>query len=251
MTRLLIHGTGRMARRIQARLPAFDSFKLIGLVSNSKPEDTTLWSPALADISQDVDLLIDFTLPDGTRTAAQWCEQNGVALLSGTTGLAEDDKLALKKAARKVPVLWAPNLSFGVALVDSLVRQTAAALGSKADIHIAETHHVHKVDAPSGTALALAATAMEGRGEQLKDLLGSEDISGDREGGLTFSSAREGEVIGEHTITFRLADEEIEIRHKALDRDVFAIGALKAGEWLVGQKPGYYSTSDWLKKIAT
>ena len=97
MTRLLIHGTGRMALRIQARLPAFDSFKLIGLVSNSKPEDTTLWSPSLADINEDVDLLIDFTLPDGTRTAAKWCEQNGVALLSGTTGLAEEDKLALKK----------------------------------------------------------------------------------------------------------------------------------------------------------
>lgn len=249
MTRLLIHGTGRMGRRIQARLPAFDNFTLVGLVSKSKPEDTNLWSPALADIDQDVDLLIDFTLPDGTRTAAQWCEQNGVALVSGTTGLAEEDKLALKKAARKVPVLWAPNLSFGVALLDSLVRQAAAALGSEADIHIAETHHVHKVDAPSGTALALAATAMEGRGKRLEELLGSKDL-GDlveaEDGGLTFSSVREGEVIGEHSITFRLAGEEIELRHKALDRDVFAIGALKAAEWLVGQKPGYYSTSDWL-----
>jgi 4-hydroxy-tetrahydrodipicolinate reductase len=238
VTRLLIHGTGRMGSRIQARLPAFNNFTLVGLVSKSKPEDTNLWSPALADIDQDVDLLIDFTLPDGTRTVAQWCEQNGVALVSGTTGLAEEDKLALKKAARKVPVLWAPNLSFGVALLDSLVRQAAAALGSEADIHIAETHHVHKVDAPSGTALALAATAMEGRGKRLEELLGSKDL-GDlveaEDGGLTL-----------HSITFRLAGEEIELRHKALDRDVFAIGALKAAEWLVGQKPGYYSTSDWL-----
>ena len=250
MIQLLIHGTGRMARRIQARLPGFDGFKLVGLVSNAQPEDIPLWSPALADINHDVDLLIDFTLPDGTCAAAQWCEQNSVALLSGTTGLAEEEKLALQQAARKVPVLWAPNLSFGVALVDSLVSQVAAALGPQADIHIAETHHVHKVDAPSGTALALASTAMAGRGERLEDLLGSEDLddlADNGDGGLTFSSVREGEVIGEHTITFRLADEEIEIRHKALDRDVFAIGALKAGEWLVGQKPGYYSTSDWLE----
>lgn len=250
MIQLLIHGTGRMARRIQACLDATDGFKLVGLVSNSQPEDTTLWSPSLSDIHQDIDLLIDFTLPEGTRAAAQWCEQNGVALLSGTTGLSDEHKLALTNAARKVPVLWAPNLSPGVALVDSLVRQTAATLGPQADIHIAETHHVHKVDAPSGTALALAATAMEGRGERLEDLLGSEeldDLDDTGEGGLSFSSVREGEVIGEHSITFKLADEEIEIRHKALDRDVFAIGALKAGKWLVGRKPGLYSTSDWLE----
>jgi 4-hydroxy-tetrahydrodipicolinate reductase len=172
-----------------------------------------------------------------------------VALLSGTTGLTDEDIKALKTAAQRVPVLWAPNLSFGVALVASLVRQAAGALGASANITINDIHHQHKVDAPSGTALALATAVMEGRSERLEDLLDPErleSLSNGDEGALTFSSVREGEVIGEHTVSFALPDEVIEITHKALERDVFAKGALKAGEWLVGQGPGYYSTGDWL-----
>ena len=220
-----------MARRVLAQLPEFENYELVGLVSRSQQDDLseTDWFPSLDDIKTSADLLIDFTLPGGTRLAAQWCESNVVALLSGTTGLSEEDIEALKTAALKVPVLWAPNLSHGVALVTSLVAQAATALGVDASIHISETHHKHKLDAPSGTALALAAAAMEGRSEA-----------------PAFTSLREGEVIGEHTVSFALADEVIEITHKALDRDVFAKGALKAGEWLVKQKPGYYSTSDWL-----
>ena len=131
----------------------------------------------------------------------------------------------------------------------SLVRQTAGALGATANITINDIHHKHKVDAPSGTALALATAVMEGRSERLEDPLDPERLesltNGD-EGELTFSSVREGEVIGEHTVSFAMPDEVIEISHKALERRVFAKGALKAGEWLVEQGPGYYSTSDWL-----
>ena len=133
--------------------------------------------------------------------------------------------------------------------MSSLVRQTAAALGVAANITINDIHHKHKIDAPSGTALALAAAVMEGRSERLEDLLEPqrlESMLSGEEGELAFTSVREGEVIGEHTVSFALPDEVIEITHKALDRAVFAKGALKAGEWLVGQKPGYYSTSDWL-----
>ena len=108
-------------------------------------------------------------------------------------------------------------------------------------IAISDIHHVHKVDAPSGTALALSSAVMEGRSRGLM----VPDHSND-EGEPVFSSVREGEVIGEHTVSFVLPDEEIEITHKAVSRDVFARGALKAGEWLVLQEAGYYSTNDWL-----
>lgn len=251
MTRILIHGAGKMARRVLALAPGFENCKVTGLVSRSKPEDmaSTGWYASLEEFNNEVDLLIDFTLPAGTLAASEWCARNGVALLTGTTGLSGEEIQSLKKAAQEVPVLWAPNLSFGVALVNRLVRQAAAALGTGADVHIAETHHQHKVDAPSGTALALAETVMEGRGEKPEDLFEPselEKLAGAEKGKLTFSSVREGEVIGEHTVSFRLPDELIEITHKALDRDVFAKGALKAGEWLVSQEPGYYSTSDWL-----
>ena len=242
MTRALVHGAGRMARRVLAHMPEFEKYELAGVVSRTQPEDlpATDWVASLEDFNTSADLLIDFTLPGGTRTAADWCACNGVALLSGTTGLTDEDIKALKTAAQSVPVLWAPNLSFGVALMASLVRQAAGALGASANITINDIHHQHKIDAPSGTALALANAVMEGRSERL------ESLSNGDEGELTFSSVREGEVIGEHTVSFALADEVIEITHKALERDVFAKGALKAGEWLVGQGPGYYSTGDWL-----
>lgn len=242
MTRALVHGAGRMARRVLARMPDFEGYQLTGLVTRTLPDDLSAIDcfASLDELEATADLLIDFTLPGGTRTAAQWCASNGVALLSGTTGLAEEDIRALKQAAKKVPVLWAPNLSHGVALVKTLVAQTAGVLGPDVNIHIEETHHKHKQDAPSGTALALAAAVKEGQGE-------GADVAviGDSQN-LTFTSLREGEVIGDHTVSFILNDELIEITHKALSRDVFANGALKAGQWLVKQAPGYYSTSDWL-----
>ena len=111
MTRTLIHGAGRMARRILARSTEFDRIEILGLVSRSRPQADpgANWYASLGELDFSVDLLIDFTLPGGTRDAAQWCAANRVALLSGTTGLAEADTGALKSAALKVPVLWAPT----------------------------------------------------------------------------------------------------------------------------------------------
>jgi len=251
MIRTLLHGAGRMAYRVLAHMPEFEKHELAGLVSRTQPDDVTVtgWFASLEDFNAAADLLIDFTLPGGTLMAAEWCARHDVALLSGTTGLTDEDIKALKNAARKVPVLWAPNLSYGVALTGGLVRQAAEALGTRANITITDIHHQHKVDAPSGTALALATAVMEGRSERLEDLLEPGrlgNLSTGEEGELVFSSIREGEVVGEHTVSFVLPDEVIEITHKALDREVFAKGALKAGEWLVTQLPGYYSTSDWL-----
>ena len=239
---IIVHGAGRMAARVLEILPEFEHYELAGLVSRSPVEHRTgiSWFASLEDFDGSADLLIDFTLPGGTRSAAQWCARNKIALLSGTTGLNDEDVKALRLAAVEVPVMWAPNLSFGVALMSSLVRQTAAALGASATISIKDIHHRHKVDAPSGTALALATAAMEGRSGDLQSPL-KDDVDD-----VVFSSVREGEVIGEHTVGFVLPDEEVEITHRALNRGVFARGALKAGAWLVAQRPGYYSTKDWL-----
>jgi len=232
-----------MAGRVLAQLPEFPAYELAGVVSRTRPdnEDRAVWFASLEDIKEPVDLLIDFTLPGGTRAAAKWCAANGTALLSGTTGLTEEDIQALQDAAVKVPVLWAPNLSQGIALMSALLRQTAEALGKHAKVAITDIHHIHKVDAPSGTALALSCAVMEGRSRRLQGSGHQND-----EGEPVITSVREGEVIGEHTVSFVLSDEEIEITHRANTRDVFAKGALNAGEWLVLQEAGYYSTNDWL-----
>lgn len=257
MIRILVHGAGRMARRVLDKSAENPEYVITAVVSRTRPEhsDTGVfaglnWFTSLDTCKVSTDLLIDFTLPGGTGAAAQWCQKNGVAMLSGTTGLNDDDIRALKQASLTVPVLWAPNLSQGVALLRSLVRQAAGVLGVQANVTISDVHHEHKVDAPSGTALALAEAVMEGRSQPLEHLLAEdrlEESTESDEGELAFLSVREGEVIGEHTVSFELPDEVIEISHKALDRDVFAAGALKAGSWLVKQPPGYYSTSDWLK----
>lgn len=234
MIRVLVHGAGRMAGRVLANIPAFPGYELVGVASRSRPRDgiATDWFESLQDIQQPVDLLVDFTLPGGTQAAAQWCASRGTAILSGTTGLTKADFDALKEAALRVPVLWAPNLSQGVALISALVRQAAESLGEQAKVHITDIHHVHKLDEPSGTALALSSAVMAGRVDNADE--------------PEISSIREGEVIGEHVVSFVLPDEEIEITHKAVSRDVFAGGALKAGKWLVSQEAGYYSTRDWL-----
>lgn len=253
MTRVLLHGAGRMARRVLAQMPGFENFELLGLVSRTKPDDDigTDWFESFNEVGDSPDLLIDFTLPGGTRLAAQWCSARNVALLSGTTGLTENDVKALENAALRVPVLWAPNLSHGVALMTSLVREAASVLGVSANISISDIHHQHKKDAPSGTALALAGAVKDGRSVCQQSVLSAHILaepSADDEEGITFSSIREGEVVGEHTVSFAMGDEVIEITHRALDRDVFAKGALKAGTWLVEQAPGYYSTADWMRQ---
>ena len=240
-----------MAQRVLARMPEFENYQLAGVVSIIPPEDvqTIAWFASLGELDTTADLLIDFTLPGGTRDAAQWCEQNGVAMLSGTTGLTDEDITALKNAALKVPVLWAPNLSHGVALMSALVRRAAGALGLQANIEVTDIHHVHKVDAPSGTALALAAAVKKGQSGLPVELSETSKVVKPADHGdanIVFNSVREGEIVGEHTVSFTMPDEVIEISHKALDRDVFASGALKAGEWLLSQAPGYYSSSDWL-----
>lgn len=252
MTPILVHGAGRMARRILALMPEFPGYDLIGVVSRVPPESDNVsdWFASLEDTKRPADILIDFTLPGGTRAAAQWCASNGTALLSGTTGLSDEDTRALQDAALHVPVLWAPNLSQGVALMMALVRQTAGVMGFQAEIAITDRHHVHKIDAPSGTAVALSSAVMEGRSKHMEAMGREKELSAVDDCDPEISSIREGEVIGEHTVSFVLPEEVIDITHKATSRDVFARGALRAGEWLVEQEPGYYSINDWLGLVS-
>lgn len=236
MIRVLIHGGGKMGCSLLAALKSSADFELAALIAQPRPDGLAeeTWFPTLAQCDVEADLLIDFTLTGGPDVAARWCAQRRIPLLSGTTALSDADKAALQSAADHVPVMWAPNLSYGIALMNALVRRAAGVLGGDADIHVTETHHVHKLDAPSGTALALAETAEEAR----------PPTEGDDE--ITFTSIREGEVVGEHTMRFSFDKEVLEVTHKALDRDIFVHGSLKAGQWLLKQAPGYYSTREWL-----
>jgi 4-hydroxy-tetrahydrodipicolinate reductase len=189
---------------------------------------------------------IDFTSPEGTRTAAQAAlarRERVPAAVIGTTGLGEADERAIAELAGVAPVVVAANFSLGVNLVLGLVRQAAKILGPAWDAEVVETHHRAKRDAPSGTALAIARSIAAGHGvdyDQVKRHTRDGEVGARPRGEIGVSSIRGGDVIGEHVAYFFGAAERIEIAHRATSRTIFAAGALQAAAWVVGKPPGRY-----------
>lgn len=198
---------------------------------------------------RDSDVLIDFTTPEATLEHAKLALDHGKALVIGTTGLGTAEQAAIDEAAKKAPVLQAANMSLGVNLLLSLVEKTASLLGDEFDIEIFEAHHRHKIDAPSGTALALGHAATAGRKVKLDDVMvpARHGQTGARpQGAIGMSVFRGGDVVGDHTVTFAGIGERIELAHRASDRSLFAKGAVRAALWLKGKPAGAYSMRDVL-----
>jgi len=195
------------------------------------------------------DVVIDFTHADSVVEHAGTAYQFGRAYVLGSTGLGDKEMAALSVAAQKAPVLQAANMSLGVNLLMSLVEETAKRLGPEYDIEIFEAHHRHKVDAPSGTALALGEAAAKGRGVSLEAAMIPArfgQIGARPQGAIGLSVFRGGDVIGDHTVTFAGIGERLELSHKASDRGLFAKGAISAALWLAGQPAGRYRMKDVL-----
>jgi 4-hydroxy-tetrahydrodipicolinate reductase len=195
------------------------------------------------------DVVIDFTTPTLVAGHVRLAVAHGTALIVGTTGLRAADEAALDEGARHVPVVQAANMSIGVNLLLGLTRQVAARLDAGYDIEIVEMHHRHKVDAPSGTALALGRAAAEGRGvvlDAVSDRI-RDGLTGPRRSGrIGFATLRGGDVVGEHTVIFAGEGERIELTHRATSRLIFARGAVRAALWTDGRPPGRYGMDDVL-----
>ena len=193
--------------------------------------------------------LLDFTAPEASLTFAKETANRGSIHVIGTTGFSADQEETLASISKGARVVKAGNFSLGVNLLMVLTKQAAMALGPDYDIEITETHHRHKVDAPSGTALMLGEAAAAGRKLDLAENSerGRDGITGaKKERAIGFSSVRTGEVIGEHTVIFGGPTERLELKHIASDRSLFADGALRAACWAQYQKPGLYSMMDVL-----
>lgn len=232
-TRLLIHGaSGRMGRTL-LRLCAEGvvDCSVVGAVSRRPAQRVVDGVPQFASSELHgvpaFDVAVDFSLPEGFDPLLALCTQRGAALVSGTTGLSDDQREAMAAAAASIPVLWAANFSLGVAVLEELVERAAGALADW-DCDIVETHHVHKKDAPSGTALALGAAAARGGA------------------GARYASLRAGDVVGEHLVQLTGSGERLELVHRATSRDVFARGALHAAVRLPGRGPGAWRLRDLL-----
>ena len=192
---------------------------------------------------------VDFTLPTATEANLRASIESGSALVIGTTGLEERQLKAMERAAHEVPIVYARNMSVGVNVFMSLVARAAKALGDGYDVEILEAHHRHKVDAPSGTALALGERIAAAKGRPLEDLAvyAREGRVGPRvPGTIGFAVIRGGNIVGEHTVRFIGAEEQVELVHVADDRKTFARGALRAARWAAGRAPGFYSMADVL-----
>ena len=193
--------------------------------------------------------VIDFTFHEAVPANIAKAAEEGVVYVLGTTGLTDDEQNAVDKAAKKIPVVQSGNYSLGVNLLLGLVAKAAEVLGVEYDCEVVETHHRHKKDSPSGTALMLARAAAEGRGQDFDDVavFGREGMVGERpQGEIAVHAIRGGSVIGDHTVMFAGDVERVEITHKAQTREAFAAGALRAALWAADKKPGIYSMRDVL-----
>ncbi|MCG8707550.1 4-hydroxy-tetrahydrodipicolinate reductase [Brenneria sp. 4F2] len=206
-------------------------------------------SDSLDAIRNDFDVLIDFTRPEGSLAHLAFCRQHHKSMVIGTTGFDEQGKAAISAAAQEIGVVFAANFSVGVNVMLKLLEKAATVMGEYTDIEIIEAHHRHKVDAPSGTALAMGEAIAGALGRDLKTcaVYAREGYTGERDPkSIGFATVRAGDIVGEHTAMFADIGERVEITHKASSRMTFANGAVRASIWLKDKKSGLFDMKDVL-----
>ena len=231
---------GRMGRAVSQVLDAREDVVVATRFDRGETPDLSL-----------CDVIIDFSTPEASVELARACaERGGPALVIGSTGLSPEQDAEIEAAADRIAIVRSGNFSLGLNILIGLVEHAAQRLdGRDWDIEVLETHHRRKVDAPSGTALMLGEAAANGRGRDLEDLRTApyDGITGPREAGqIGFASLRAGGVIGEHTVLFGSDDELLTLSHSAIDRSLFAKGAVAAAAWVRNRRPGLYDMQDVL-----
>ena len=263
MVKVAITGAGgRMGRAlIEAALDAAgahligatvrDGSSLAGVDAAELVGRSRSGAPVVTDLSalSDAHVLIDFTTIESTLANLAHCVTHEIPCIIGTTGFSADEEHAIVEAARHIPIVYAPNFSVGVNVVLDLLDRTARVLGDTVDVEVLEAHHRHKVDAPSGTALAMGRTVAQALDRTLEDVAvyGRQGQTGARpREQIGFATVRAGDVVGEHTVLFASEGERVEITHKASSRRTFADGAVRAALWVSEKTPGLYSMRDVL-----
>lgn len=253
MIKVVIAGaSGRMGQALLQALVAAPDLRLYaaldrpGAAALGRDAGELIGAPLGVLVSADVaaaltgaDVLIDFTRPDATLNHLAICREKGVGAVIGTTGFDAAGKAAIAAAAETIPIVFAPNMSVGVNLALKLLDMAARVLDEGFDIEIIEAHHRHKVDAPSGTALALGEAVAKALGRDLKEcaVYGREGVTGERDPStIGFATVRGGDIVGDHTVLFAGTGERLEITHKASSRMTFALGALRAARHIVGRR---------------
>ena len=257
---VVIGAAGRMGRRIVALAAESGQFDIVGAVENEGHPEIGKDAGLTAGISPlnvslgsswpaEANIAIDFSLPEVANRTLQQCTTHGAALVMGTTGLTAAQQEAVKTAARKIPIVYATNMSVGMNVLFSIVGKVAAMLGEDYDIEIVEEHHRFKKDAPSGSALTLAQNICQSTnrpypGSLIYSRSGKDALR--KRGEIGMHAVRAGDITGVHSVLYSTLGETITLNHTAHSRDTLVRGALRAAEWLIGKPPALYSLSDVL-----
>jgi len=258
--RIAIAGaSGRMGRMLIEAVLAADDLVLSGALD--RPSSPAIGQDAIAyqhascgvvitdDLQaglRDAQVLIDFTRPEGTMGHLALCREHGIKAVIGTTGFTPDQKAQIGAHAQHIGIVMAPNMSVGVNVVFKLLDMAARALREGYDIEIIEAHHRHKVDAPSGTALAMGEVVAAALGRDLKEcaVYGREGVTGERDPStIGFATVRGGDIVGDHTVLFAGTGERIEVTHRSSSRVTYAQGSLRAARFVVGRASGLFDMS--------
>ena len=254
--------SGRMGRMLIEALRASDDMVLAGALdvaaSPAIGSDATAFLGHASGVAitadlrtglKDADVLIDFTRPEGTLAHLALCCELGVKAVIGTTGFTEPQKAEIAACAQRTAIVMAPNMSVGVNVTLKLLQMAANAMATGYDIEIIESHHRHKVDAPSGTALKMGEVIADALGRDLKDcaVYAREGVTGERDpSSIGFATIRGGDIVGDHTVLFAGIGERIEITHKSSSRATYAQGSLRAVRFLADRKTGMFDMFDVL-----
>jgi len=222
-----------------------DLGKDAGLVAGKEPVNVNIDST----LPPNADCMIDFSVPQAADATVDYCLENNVAMVLGTTGLGDEQLEKIKAAAQKIPIVQAANMSVGMNVLFALVGKVASMLGEDYDIEIVEAHHRFKKDAPSGSALTLAKniaseTARDWPGCLVHGRAGKDTLR--RKDTIGIDAVRAGDITGRHSVIYSTVGETVKLAHTAHSRDTFAAGALRAAKWLVAKEPGLYSMADVL-----
>ena len=248
--------TGRMGKSIILESKVFQNIKLVSLCESIGHQDVGKdleGVKIIDDLNEFVsscDVIIDFTIPNGTLSLMKAMQKNKrVALVTGTTGYEKEEELRFNHLLRGLKVLRSSNMSLGINLLSNVSKFIASRLGHEVDIEVIEAHHKDKKDAPSGTAISLGESIAAGRtGSQNNFIYRGLNFNKAREeGDIGFSSIRGGDIVGDHTVHFLMNGERLEFTHRASEREIFARGSLQAAEWLKNKEPGLYSIQDIIK----
>lgn len=246
MIKVLINGcNGKMGQEVLNAINNNEKFEVLnGVDIKENPEYNFPVYTSTDEIKEKPDVIIDFSVPVATMKILEYAKENKVPIVIATTGLSDDEKQKIKEYSKTIPIFQSANMSYDINLMKKVVAEVAKNL-NQTDIEIVETHHNRKIDSPSGTALLLADSinnALENKMEYNFNRFQNREKRNKNE--IGFSSIRGGNIVGEHTVIFFGENESFEITHKAYSRGVFAEGALKGAEYIVGKENGYYSMDD-------